>query len=151
MNTYRDQARKLEIEDAVEFVGAINNELIPQMLSEAEVAIFPFVVAGDGDQEGLGLTTVEAMGCGCVVIASALDAVKDVVKHGETGFLFEPGDSAGLARLIKYVMETMSAEDKQKMTLYAREYALKNFDKTVVAQEYAEVYESLLREKSQYE
>ena len=33
------------------------------------LAVFPFVQAKDGDVEGLGLVMIEAMGCGCPVIA----------------------------------------------------------------------------------
>jgi glycosyltransferase involved in cell wall biosynthesis len=51
--------------------------------------------------EGLGLVMVEAMGCGCPVIASDLPAVRDVINHGDNGILVEPNNSRVLAVTIK--------------------------------------------------
>jgi mannosyltransferase len=46
--------------------------------------------------EGFSLVTPEAMACGCCVVASRLPYTTNVIEHGRTGFLFEPGDVAAL-------------------------------------------------------
>jgi glycosyltransferase involved in cell wall biosynthesis len=56
--------------------------------------------------EGLGLVMVEAMGCGCPVIASDLPAVRDVINHGENGILVEPNNSRILAVNIEYFLKS---------------------------------------------
>jgi glycosyltransferase involved in cell wall biosynthesis len=58
--------------------------------------------------EGFGLVLVEAMACGCPVIGSRVDGIREIVEDGSTGFLAEPGDSESLARAL--------------MRVYRREY-----------------------------
>lgn len=46
--------------------------------------------------EGFGLVLLEAMLAGLPIVATRVSAVPEVVSEGETGFLFEPGDDAGV-------------------------------------------------------
>jgi glycosyltransferase involved in cell wall biosynthesis len=44
-----------------------------------------------GLEEAFGLTVLEAMRAGCVVLASPVGAYQEIVRHGQNGFLV-PGD-----------------------------------------------------------
>ena len=46
--------------------------------------------------EGFGLTTVEAMGCECIVLASSFASSRELIVEGESGFLVPAGDMAAL-------------------------------------------------------
>lgn len=46
--------------------------------------------------EGFGLTVMEAACAGVPAIATRVDALPEVIKHGETGFLAEDGEIAGI-------------------------------------------------------
>lgn len=74
----------------ITFFGSLAHKDLADFYRSATVTVVPSVVARSGDQEGLGLGLVEAMGCGCPVIASDLPAVRDVIRHGETGLLVPP-------------------------------------------------------------
>src|SRR5690606_13863108 len=52
--------------------------------------------------ENFPRTLVEAYACGLPVIASRLGAMAELVRDGETGLLFEPGDAADLARKLQW-------------------------------------------------
>ncbi|MES3020106.1 MAG: glycosyltransferase [Pseudomonadota bacterium] len=52
--------------------------------------------------ETFGLVVIEAFACGLPVIASRLGGFPDLVREGETGLLFTPGDSADLARAMRW-------------------------------------------------
>jgi alpha-maltose-1-phosphate synthase len=54
--------------------------------------------------ELLGLTAIESMASGTPVICSRLDGLVEVVRHGETGFLVEPGNVAELRDRIATVL-----------------------------------------------
>ena len=73
--------------------------------------------------EGLGLVVVEAMGCGCPVVASDLPAVRDVINNGNNGILVEPNNSRILAVSIEdFLQLSIKNELIDSMTI------LKKFD-----------------------
>ena len=47
--------------------------------------------------EGFGLTAIEAMASGCVVVASNTGGLPEVVSDGKVGLLHEPGSQDSLA------------------------------------------------------
>jgi len=98
------KALELGVSRQVDFTGSIPNEGIPEYYQTARIAVVPSVVATDGDQEGLGLVAVEALGCGCAIIVSDLPALRDVVTDGENGLVFRSGDAQDLARNIKRLL-----------------------------------------------
>lgn len=96
----------LGLAQQVTFAGRLEHKALVRLYQESTVAVFPFVQAKDGDMEGLGLVMVEAMGCGCPVIASDLPAVRDVVNHREN--LCEPANPTELAICIQRTLENSS-------------------------------------------
>jgi len=54
--------------------------------------------------ELLGLAAIEAMASGTPVICSRLGGLPEVVRHGETGFLVEPGNAAELRDRVATVL-----------------------------------------------
>ena len=98
------KALELGVSRQVDFTGSIPNERVPEYYQSARIAVVPSVVAADGDQEGLGLVAVEALGCGCATIVSDLPALRDVVTDGENGLVFRSGDAQDLARIIKRLL-----------------------------------------------
>lgn len=55
--------------------------------------------------ENFPRTLVEAFGAGLPVIASRIGALAELVEHGKTGLLFEPGDAQDLARTLRWAHE----------------------------------------------
>jgi glycosyltransferase involved in cell wall biosynthesis len=47
----------------------------------------------------------EAQAAGCVVVASDLGGMSEMIRAGEDGLLFPPGDSAALAQVLKNLCE----------------------------------------------
>lgn len=93
-------AQELDLGTQVEFMGALPNEALPELYRAAEALVFPSLLGPKGQQEGMGLVPLEAIACGCPVVASRLAAVAEIVREGKTGLLFPPGDAAGLAACI---------------------------------------------------
>jgi len=75
----RRQTVALGLDERVEFMGAVPQSELPMLYRRASLFVAPFVEAASGDQEGLGLVLVEAIGCGCPVIAGDVGAVEDVL------------------------------------------------------------------------
>ena len=118
----------------VAFRGALPQSQLPGLLRAAQVAVVPSL------REGLGLVIVEALGCGCAVVASDLPAVRDVIADGRTGLLARPGDAADLAEKIGTLLG--DAGMRQTLAEAGRAHAVARFDWQPVGARYAE----LLRE-----
>jgi glycosyltransferase involved in cell wall biosynthesis len=69
--------------------------------------------------EGVPQALLEAMYCECPVIGSKTGGIPDIIQHGDTGLLFDPGDTGALAQQIR---ETLSRKtDTLKQVDAARE------------------------------
>ena len=132
----RRQAKSLGIEKHVNFLGAVSQERLPALYRRAAVFVAPFVATASGDQEGLGLVTVEAIGCGCPVIVSDLPAVHDVVINGD--HIARPADSTDLAQIVIRLLAQQTSE-RQIIAKEFRRAAIERFDWTQVATGYAKL------------
>jgi glycosyltransferase involved in cell wall biosynthesis len=70
--------------------------------------------------EGLPTAVVEAMLCGVPVIATAVNAVPDLVVPGETGLLVPPRRPAALAAAVRYLLDFPAIADRLAATALAR-------------------------------
>ncbi|MDE2198965.1 MAG: glycosyltransferase family 4 protein, partial [Rhodospirillales bacterium] len=73
----------------VEFIGEINDAQKPAFLSGAKALIFAI-----DWPEPFGLVMIEAMACGCPVIAMRRGSVPEVMQDGVTGFIVENVEEA---------------------------------------------------------
>jgi len=76
-----------------------------ERLRRSHVCVLPSI------REGWGLTNIEANAVGTTVVAANSPGLRDSVRHGETGFLYEYGNTGELAgRLI----EVLTNEELRK-------------------------------------
>ena len=87
------------------FVGPLPQDALPGKYRRAAVFVAPFIVAADGDQEGLGLVLVEAAGCGCPVVAGDVPAVRDVLGGSNAGTIVAADNPGALSRAILDAMQ----------------------------------------------
>jgi glycosyltransferase involved in cell wall biosynthesis len=137
------RAAALGIADRVVFLGALPHAALPDLYRRATLAVFPFVVAADGDQEGFGLVVVEAMGCGCPVVAHDLPAVRDSVEPNVTGVLTPPADAAALAAAIARSLDDPSTRAQHAAVALA--IARERFDWSSIAARYRRLFDGLAR------
>lgn len=87
----RAKVRGLGLEDSVAFAGFVEN--IPQFMAVLDIFILPSFWL-----EGLSRVLLEAMACGKPVVTTPLGGNTETIVDGETGFFFQAGSSADLAR-----------------------------------------------------
>jgi glycosyltransferase involved in cell wall biosynthesis len=81
----------------VNLAGSVTQEeLIPIYQRAALFLLIPSVTE-DGDRDGIPNSLAEAMAVGIPVITSAVGGIPELVSHGETGLIYEPGDASGIA------------------------------------------------------
>src|ERR1700740_1950169 len=71
---------------SVKVLGHRND--VPDLLRKSDILVLPSI------EEGFGLVIAEAMGSGCVPLAS--DACTEICRHMETGLVHRVGDVAAL-------------------------------------------------------
>ena len=96
--------------------------------------------------EGLPCSVVEAMTCGVPVVATAVNAVPEVVVPGWTGLLVPPGAPALLGRAINYLLDHPA--EGARMSLAARTQLGDRFHPEVLGRDLAETYELALTDTS---
>ena len=126
----RKQVSELGLEENIEFLGLRDD--IPEILHDSKCFVLPSVY------EGLPMSILEAMAAGLPVIATDVGGVPDVVRNEVTGLLVKPGDSDALANAMRELLT-----NPQRMEAFGRAGAVcaKEYDCTIVAQEYSKLYE----------
>ena len=78
----RERAARLQLADAVRFLGPVNELDLPALYSAATLFVFPSLY------EGFGLPVLEAMACGTPVACSNTPGLAEVA--GDAALLFDP-------------------------------------------------------------
>lgn len=92
--------------------------------------------------EALSNSLMEAMACGCCIIASRVGGNPELVTHGETGMLFEPRDAAGLADILRSLLRDPARRDA--LASSAVRLIHNRFSLAAAARRMAEIYSALL-------
>lgn len=130
---------RLDLADRVQFLGALSQDTLPSLYRNVALTIAPFT-----GREGLGLVTLEAIGCGCPVIVSNLEAISDLLDPQlDARNLVPPGDSTILANRI--VQALSDPETYRQSALEQRSRLAGKFDWKVAAKKYAKLFEELGR------
>ncbi len=96
--------RRLQMQHGVTLLGALGQSAVRAEMQRAQVLVLPSIW-----YENFPLTLVEAYASGLPVIASRIGALAELVEHGETGLLFEPGDARGLADTLDWACRNPAA------------------------------------------
>jgi glycosyltransferase involved in cell wall biosynthesis len=119
LDELQDRARRLGVESQVEFLGF--REDITELYARSRVFVLP------SRYEGLSIAMLEAMASGLPVVISDVGEARDVVRHGEHGFLYPPGDVATLSQRLSQLLYDpgLSHELGQRAARQAQAYAAK--------------------------
>jgi glycosyltransferase involved in cell wall biosynthesis len=101
------QVAALGMESRIQFLGFRND--IPALMRAMDV-----IVHSSTAPEPFGRVVVEGMLAGRPVVASAAGGVLEIIEHGKTGWLYEPGNAPALAQTLRNVLE-----DKHQTTFIA--------------------------------
>jgi glycosyltransferase involved in cell wall biosynthesis len=97
------EAGTLGIQNRVRWLGFVNQSQLPGVYRASDVIVV------SSEYEPFGLVVNEAMLCGCAVVASdKVGAVRDLVSHGRTGFVYRCGDTQALAGVLRQVFSNQA-------------------------------------------
>ena len=132
----------------------VDKPTVIQLYTHAAVFCCPSIY------EPFGIINLEAMACETAVVASAVGGIKEVVVHGETGFLvpldqmsespFEPVDPDKFARdLAAGINELMdNPAMRERFAKAGRERAVQMFSWSAIAAQTSELYATLVTHRA---
>ena len=99
--------------------GAVQHKLVPAYVKAMDVAVMPH-----SNPHGSPMKVFEYMAMGRAVVVPRMPAIEEVVRHGKTGLLFEPGNAAALRAALEYAMRDPGL--RARLGRQARDYVLGN-------------------------
>ena len=135
--------------DVIWIEEMLDNRSKVELYSHAGVFVCPSIY------EPFGIINLEAMACGTAVVASAVGGIREVVRHGETGYLvaveqmqespFEPVQPARFARDLAVRVNELMADPAKRIAFgkAGRQRALEVFSWSSIARQTRDLYETL--------
>jgi glycosyltransferase involved in cell wall biosynthesis len=91
-----ERAHSLGISERVRFLGFVNQLQLPSVYRASNLLVLPSLY------EPFGFVVSEAMLCGCpAAVSDCVGAKYDLVREGETGYVFPAGDIGALAAVLQ--------------------------------------------------
>jgi glycosyltransferase involved in cell wall biosynthesis len=131
-------ANRLELD--VKFVGEVPQESVVDYLCRGKVFVLP-----SNKAEGLPNAVLEAMATGLPVIATDTGGVRDLIDHGEIGYVVEPGDIDEIRERLAHLSENPQA--RESMGKNAREYVEHHHAWSRIIVELDKIYSRLSKER----
>ena len=131
---YEDQARKLDIQDQVRFVGYVPREEINAYYNSAHVFALPSY------NEGMSLAALEAMAVGLPLVVTRTGGTAELVEEGVNGYSFNWGDIDALTNHLRMFVQDRALARRMGAASRARA-AFFGWD--VIADRFLEVFNQI--------
>ncbi|MBX5318264.1 N-acetyl-alpha-D-glucosaminyl L-malate synthase BshA [Staphylococcus caprae] len=132
----RQKARNLDVEEHVLFLGKQNDVSAFYQLSDLVLLL--------SEKESFGLTLLEAMKTGVLPIGTNAGGIKEVIKHEETGYIVDIGDSEQAAQYAIRLLEdeALYTEMQSRMLDDMRD----RFASELITNQYEHYYQKMLEQ-----
>lgn len=124
-------ARRLGLAGHVRFMGRVPNTRLSERYREARLLLLT------SRYEGFGRVAIEAFANQIPIVAPRITGLEDIVEHGRTGFLHEPGDLQGMAGSVLRLLR--DPDMARNMGRRGREDALKRFWPDTLAERWVDL------------
>ena len=97
------------------FTGSVDHSEVPGYLATADVLLAPYKLKKGFEDVGFYNSPVklfEYMAMGKAIVTSNIGQISEVIEHGKTGLLIEPGDYKELAENILMLLENKQLREK---------------------------------------
>ena len=104
---------------------------------QCDIFIFPSYF------EGCPTSVIEAMAAGCFIITTDLPALKEIIRNGENGYLFKPGDTKDLINKIEIALNNYNKLSERSKGI--KEEAFRKYESRIIIGQIHGTYLDLLR------
>ncbi|MDR2971812.1 MAG: glycosyltransferase family 4 protein [Bacteroidales bacterium] len=122
------------------YLGNLHDDVsLASLYSACDVMVVP------SRRENLSNAIMESLSCGTPVIGFDIGGNSDMIDHQKNGYLAQPFDTSDLAKGIDW---TLNNENYDELCKTAREKIINEFDYSVVAESYINLYNEILSDYS---
>ena len=116
------------------YAGFADRAGLRQHLASASALVLPSL------EDNCPMVVLEAMASGVPVAAARVGGVPDLVRHGETGLLFDPLNAEAMASAVKQLLQDRECS----MASRAQSEARKRFHPEIIAARHLEIYREVI-------
>ena len=139
----KQQVARLNLGKNVNFLGARSQDQLPQMYQQATLFVAPFVRADNGDQEGLPVALMEAIGCGCPAVVGHVVGIGDLLGAEIQYIAVNPHNTQELAFAISNALDELELATERILRI--RQHALTLIDWDSVAYAYGNILKDSIK------
>ena len=133
----QENSRRLGLENSCIFLPA--TQQVAKLLHAMDVFV------SCSSSEAFSNSILEAMACGCCVVASRVGGTPELIEDEDRGLLFASGNADELAQKLLRVLQDLTL--RKKLGARAAEFAATKLNIEIAVQRTTEIYETLLRRK----
>lgn len=126
---YLERIKKLSIEDNVRIIDKyVPNEEVNLYFAACDIAVLPYTSA-----TGSGVVQL-AFGCERPVVTTRVGSLSEVVIHGKTGYLIDPGDTQSIAEsVIDYFSNSKEKEFVSNIKMFKENFSWQKMRENIEA------------------
>jgi len=131
-------AAELGVADKVFFPGFVSQTQLRELYYQSHIFLHPSEVGGDGNQEGVPNSMLEAMASGLPVFATEHGGIPEAIENGRSGILVPERDDTSLAMAL--LERTANPEGLAPMARNGADVVRKHFEQTGQARQLEDYY-----------
>jgi glycosyltransferase involved in cell wall biosynthesis len=129
---------KWGLQERVTLLGHIPRMRLPALYDAADVVVLT------SRSEGIPIVLMEAMARGRIVLAPAITGIPELVRAGETGFLYQPGSLQDCVAQLRFIYSQMTGDKSggllEEMRRRATAHVDQNFNRAKNLQSFADLF-----------
>jgi glycosyltransferase involved in cell wall biosynthesis len=132
----KKQIQKFGLEKRVVMKGFVDNSELPLLMSASDIFIRPSL------SEGLGISFLEAMATGILVVATPVGGIVDFLIDGETGLFVGVQNPESITEVVNHIA-SMEPDRRNAITLRAKSMVQKEYNWDSITKEMETLFNQL--------
>ncbi len=104
---HRSKLERVFVGHPVTFVGYLHGEALSSAFASADMFLFP-----SSSIETFGLVAAEALASGTAVVASDVGGMREIIQHGENGFIFPENDTEAFGESVEKLVDDIALREQ---------------------------------------
>lgn len=138
--SFTDELRQLiyaDLEKHILFKGALERSLLPELIAEAQVCVYPSLI------ESMPVAWIEGLSVGKAVVASQTGPGPEIIEDGVSGLLCNPYEPGSIAEKVITILR--NNELREELGVNAREKVLRCYSIDTLSKRNIDFYGKILK------